>query len=363
MKPILLTDTSCDAALNQLLRDTPMPGAVELAYCRHPSVFESLALDGDRYDLFVYKDDTHIIGMGVRSVRRMYLDGTPREIAYLSGLRIRKEYRNGLLLARGYRFLRKLAIDNPSSLHLTTILEDNHHARRILTGGRAGMPIYNDLGRITTSAIPLRKRSFFSPVPPESVHRGREEELLEYCRFLHTEGAKRQFFPCIKQSMFGTDRLRGLTANDFVVARRDGYIVGIAAVWDQRSSKQHLITGYSPLLSGLRPILNIPMSAAGFRPLPSPGNLLPTAHLAFCCVRDHDHRTFRRLISSACNLAFSKGCAFLVFSQHEKDPLLGMPTMVPKMNYHSRLYSVSWNSVPETAFNVSTVPHIESSML
>ncbi len=363
MRPILVIDNSSDAALNQLLRDTPMPGVVELAYCRHPSVVESLALDGDRHDLFVYKDDKRIIGMGVRSIRSMYLDGIPREIAYLSGLRIRKEYRNGLLLARGYRFLRKLATDNPSSLHLTTIVEDNHHARGILTGGRAGMPTYNDLGRIVTSAIPLRKRSIFSPVSPVSVHRGRKDELLEYCRFLRTEGAKRQFFPCIDQSMFGTARLRGLSADDFVIARRDGYIMGLAAVWDQRSSKQHLITGYSPLLSGLRPILNIPASAAGFRPLPSPGNHLPTAHLAFCCVRDHSHRTLRRLISSACNLAFSKGCAFLVFSQHEKDPLLGMPRMVPKMNYYSRLYSVSWDSVPETTFNASRIPHIESSML
>ncbi len=163
--------------------------------------------------------------------------------------------------------------------------------------------------------------------------------------------------------MFGTDRLRGLSVDDLVIAEKGGAIQGIAGVWDQHSSKQQLITGYSRLLSVLRPILNIPMSVAGFHPLPPPGSLLRMAHLAFCCVRDRDRSTLRRLISAACAHAFSKGCAFLVFSRHVNDPLANVPRMTPKTTYTSRLYSVFWNPAADRMPDSSITPHIESSML
>ena len=58
-----------------------------------------------------------------------------------------------VLLARGYQFLRQLHADRRADFYLTTIADENRAAIRLLTSGRAELPVYNPWGRYITLAI------------------------------------------------------------------------------------------------------------------------------------------------------------------------------------------------------------------
>ena len=90
-----------------------------------------------------------------------YINGQPVRVGYLSDLRGHARYRNRLLLARGYKYLRQIHAANPVALYFTVILDGNQAALRTLVGERAGLPPYHDIGKILTPAVHL-------PDPPLS---------------------------------------------------------------------------------------------------------------------------------------------------------------------------------------------------
>ena len=96
--------------------------------------------------------------MGTRSVKPMYVNGRETRVGYLNNLRVEEGFRRTLHLARGYRMLKELHEDGKARIYLSTVLSNNAAALR-LAGKRGGLPAYNDIGQITTMAVPLSQRS------------------------------------------------------------------------------------------------------------------------------------------------------------------------------------------------------------
>src|SRR5438270_9605247 len=99
-----------DAELRRVLAATPMPGRVRVGFRREPSWFAAAVVDGFFRQVVVCRDlDTgRLAGFGCRSVRRLYVNGRPADVGYLSGLRLLPEHRGLGLVARGYAFFRRL---------------------------------------------------------------------------------------------------------------------------------------------------------------------------------------------------------------------------------------------------------------
>src|SRR2546425_13215185 len=94
-----------DAELRQVLAE-PMPAKITVSFRREPSWFGAAVVDGSFRQVVACRDldSDRIIGFGCRSLRRLYVNGVPADIGYLSSLRVLTEYRNVGLVARGYRF-------------------------------------------------------------------------------------------------------------------------------------------------------------------------------------------------------------------------------------------------------------------
>src|SRR4051794_16637823 len=85
-----------DADLRHILAATPMPGRIRVGFQREPSWFAAAVVDGHFRQVVACRDSQtgRLIGFGCRSVRRLYVNGAPAEVGYLSGLRVLPEFRN-----------------------------------------------------------------------------------------------------------------------------------------------------------------------------------------------------------------------------------------------------------------------------
>ena len=119
-----------DESLRRLLRENPIPGSISLAFEREPCYFDASAIEGPFHQTIVAreKETGQVIAFGNRSVRKLFLNGHPRDIGYMSQLRVRPDYGKGLYLARGLAGGFK-KISSIASGWAGTILSDEHHRR------------------------------------------------------------------------------------------------------------------------------------------------------------------------------------------------------------------------------------------
>jgi hypothetical protein len=358
----ILAEEKHDGQLRRIVRETPIPGHISVAYEREPRFFDALEIASRRYQVVAGAENGRVLGMGCRSVDEYRINGAVREFGYLSGLRSLVRGSRVTGLARGYRFFRKLHDADPVPGYLTTIIEDNAHALRLLTSGRGGLPTYADFGEYWTAMVFLNRYRRFSGRGKTEIRPGSEMAPSEITGFWAEEGGRRQFFPHREAERF--DRFQGCGMDDLFVAVRDGRIVGTTLLWDQGLCKQHRIAGYSQGISHCLPAINLGLRAAGFPALPAVGEEVRYAYLSMVCVREDDPAVLRELINAAYAEARRRGLSFLCIGFHADDPLAVALRGYPRMIYRSRLFVVDWR--PEADIQADfggRIPYLEPALL
>lgn len=156
--------------IRNILNDEEMESLVQVTYEKVPNLFESLQKDSENPPIIVAGIDVktgYLVGVGACSIFK-------NNIGYLNSFRIKKEYRNKVNFGKAYEMLiteaKKLGVKNI----VTTILEENKIAQKILTKRRKSMPIYEFYKNIV----------FFSL---KNVKKGdlivKDEEILNYGNF------------------------------------------------------------------------------------------------------------------------------------------------------------------------------------
>jgi hypothetical protein len=325
-----------DAALRTLLRETPMPGSISLAFLREPSFFLAERAGNDESQVIVAREGAAVVGAGCRALRRMYVNGEETRAGYLSMLRGRPEVRGGTGLARGYRFLRKLHGDGRAPFYVTTILDDNRLAAALLTSGRAGMPRYERVGALRTYLIPLA-RSVRGSGSVEEV------PVAEGMACVEAWNQRHQFAP-----------VRPAYVATLYVHRRGGEIAGTLGVWDQGSFKQTIVASYAPLVAALRPLYNIFTRPA----LPRVGAPIRMLYATMLSAADDDPRVFDGLLDAAVGGWSGKGFDYLALGLARKHPLT--PAVAPRASrtLDSTIYVVTFRDDERPSLD-GRLPHLE----
>jgi hypothetical protein len=338
-----------DAALRDLLRETPMGEAIQVAFLREPNFFFTTDIQGTFVQTFVGLLDDRIIGVGTRAVRPSYINGRLGDAGYLADLRLRKEFRGGTYVARAYRYLRDLHADDRVSVYSTVIVDDNEAALKTIAANRAGLPRYTPLGRILTPAISLRRR-----LPPleGDVVRGTIALLPEIVAKLNEN--RMQFAPAYTEGDFLQGRLHGFRIEDFYVLRRGAGIAGVLGKWDQRSFRQTVVLRYGGLLGRLRPLINVVRRP----PLPTPGVPLPFFYIAFMSTDDSSAfaTLLRRVYVDHCGGEYSH----CIVSLHEQDPRVSVLKGYSQTPFAGRLFAVTMDGPPDLD---GRVPYVEAALL
>ena len=361
-----LASTADDAQLRARMAQDHMEGAIAVSFRREPSYFEGCRVQGDVTQVVKCVDNQTggLAGLGSRSTALAYVDGAERRIGYLSDLRVAPEYRRGMLLARGYRYFRALHDADPVPFYTTMIYEGNAPALEALKGGRAGLPVYRDWGRFLTPALHLDFRVKPAPVAGVSVERGTPARRAEIVKFLNCRHSHKQFAPVVRESDFPHGRFRGLRAEDFYLAVRDGRIAGTIAVWDQSALRQTHVERYSTLLKLLRPAYNVLAGVSALKPLPAPGERIPGVYLACIATEEDDVDVFRHLLRAVHEDIRRGPWHFAIAGLHEQDPRAAVLAEMRHLPAAGRLFAVHFVDQPLDIEPLTRrVPYVEAGCL
>lgn len=359
-----------DAALLALMRETPMAGSVSLAFAREPSFFHAARVEGRTTTIAAREPSGRAVAVFSRSVRSCWVAGEPRQLAYLSALRIAPEYRarRGLLRI-GFSLVRELHEADPDVLPyaITTVVSDNAPAKRLLEAGLPGLPHYLPRDELVTLAAPCWRRRY-RPVAGLEVRDAVEDDLGEIAGALGRFGRRHPFCPVWEAEVLrDPEACRDLRASDFVVALRGGRVVGCVALWDQSGFKQSVVCGYSGALAWTRQVVNAAAPILGVPRLPPPGEALRHGYLSHLAVDGDDPEVGRALVAFAADRALPerdrRGLAYLTTALCERHPLLpALLRLLRPLQYRSRLYLVAWDP-RQAAAAPHDVPHLEAAVL
>ncbi len=351
-----------DAALRRRMAEDRMDGHVSVSFRREPSYFAGCQLQGEAAQVIKCTDRVTgtLVGLGSRLTLQAFVNGVPARIGYLSDLRAAPAYRGGTLLARGYRFLRQLHEQDPTPLYYSIILEGNQAALRNLTGARAGLPHYRDLGRILSPAIHLDMARHTVRETGLRFVRGRPGQLTEIMAFLRREYARKQLAPVYQASDFATPRLRDLQPEDITLALRGERIVGTLAAWDQHRFRQTHIERYSAPLALMRPGYNLLARVTPLKPLPATGDRIPYFYLALAATEGNDPAIFRALLAQVYETRRRGPWNYCIAGLHESDPLAEVLTEYRRIESAGRLFVIHYPE-DEPAFRAldSRPPYVE----
>jgi hypothetical protein len=274
------------AALCDLMRETPMGRAIRTTQDRGNDFFSTSRLQADGLEVWAAFEETSGRAVGIFSAgsRKVFLGGEIRSIRYLSDLRICPEYRNGLLLARGFRFLKREVFADDEWAQ-TLILDDNSDAARLLTSGRGNLPEYQPLGQYQTWFLQSQRMSSESSF---QVRTGTPTDF-EMMNELQTQvGPTADFTPLLD--------FRTMPEVDFRLAFKREELVGIIGIWDLSAHKRTVIESYSRAMQFARPAYNVWARLRNLPSLPAPGECLDAQALTAVLCKNRDPEILRALL-------------------------------------------------------------------
>jgi hypothetical protein len=294
------------------------------------------------------------------------VNGEARPLGYFSQVRVEPGFRGGReILQGGFGRLHALHRERDTPIYATTIIADNHRARRALAGGWPGLPTYREREVLRTLAIPVFRRPDLT-TSRSTLRRARAEDLPEIVACLQRHHRQFQLAPVIDaEVLVSPTRSRGLRVEDFAVALRGGRLVGCVALWNQLGFKQLVVEGYRgplrvtrTLVNGLAPLLGIPR-------LPNPGSPFQFAYLAHLAADPADDELWAALVRAGCARAFESGLGYVSVGLTERHPQAErLARTFRHVAYRSIVYVAHWEDGAAEADRLDDRPgHLEIAML
>lgn len=327
------------AALERLFRETSMAGVIRIGSDRSPDFFAGSRLQAEEICVWgVFTDGGRAVGAFSMGKRRIWLDQRQVPMRYLSDLRIHPDWRNGTMLAKGFRTMREHIFEK-SEWAQTLVLEKNPAALEFLRSRRAGLPEYREAGRYRNWLLPAQK----TPPPLHPVRRARAGDLPAMQLLLDDFSRRRSFSPVIDLRNLGDAYLNGLAVEDFLVAEGAGEIIGMMALWDQSLFQRLRVDGYPPGMAAARPLWNLGARLVGGIPLPSPGNPLPIIKASTIACCGDDPAILRSLLAFTFPLIAGK---MLLVGLSEKDALTAALDGLKGREFVGLHFLVGWEGEP-----------------
>ena len=303
--------------------DDGFEGDIAVRFLRGSDPYASLLAEGDTVVVPVVRDAEtgRAVGMGACVIRTAWVNGAPRRVGYLTGLKLIPELRGTIpLIPQVYAFL---ADHTPAvDLFVTTILTSNTKARRLLERRHAGMPEYRMVGAYTTHSF----RVATPAAPGPRVTGGTLSELSRLAE--STPSWPANLAPVMPPT--------GVTDGDVRILRgRDGGPLAGCVVWDQTAHKQYVIARYGGRYERMS---RVPVQWLGYPRLPRVGVPADDAAITMLTAHDDDPDLVLRLLRGVGWLERRRD--FLLAGVLEGHPYAAAYARLRSIEYDSILYTV-----------------------
>lgn len=311
-----------DARAIRRLLGQAMPGRVAIATPHEPDHRHAMRIAGEPTHEVVVRDPDHadaVIGYGYRAVQQLMINGKPRRVGYLGGLRCDASLRAAIkVLGRCFDHLADTRTPDQAPYDLTSVMAENAVIRRALEKGLPGLPAYIPIGRMVTLTLRTgRARRGTKPQPAAVADRAATQAI--YAEHAACFNARPMRIPDKQVPHRGTPASEVATHLITAAARRRA---GCLTLWDQRAVRQIVVSGYAPALRRARPVINLGLSLAGRPTLPRPGGRLEMAYASHAGFALDDAETAAALLDGARALAASRAIPLLSIGLPAEAPLL-----------------------------------------
>lgn len=337
--------------LNFLQRQT-MPGDIQLMLDCSPNFFESLEVEGQKVKVMSLREQNtgELMCMGCMAEKVHWINGQEREekIGYISSLRVDKKFRAGGLFYKAYSYLQSEHEKNhPDRIYLSTILEENTIAKKILTTDRPGLPHYTDWGLLSTSFLPVNKqiwKNHFADSSEVILRPATAQDIPALAAFWKKESHKRQFVPAYTEQDFNQPHgiLRGLKMNDILLALHHEKIIGCIALWDQSAYRRWVVAAYSKKMKMAKGLYNIVAPLLNRPKLPKEHEPFYYKILSLIAIQNDDVKIFESLLYTLWNREHKVKDLVISIGFHETDPLFSLIRPKKTQKLLSRLYLSHW---------------------
>ncbi|QQE11343.1 hypothetical protein JD969_17880 [Planctomycetota bacterium] len=326
----------------------PMQGKLPMSLFMHPSRQDGLAVQGDRLSTAVVRNanTNEIVCMGVRTVRKLWINGDISRVGYLSGLRVKPGIRlTRRVLSEFYTRINLQQRVDEVSFDLTSIMADNHRAKRLLLRNVAGMPTYHKIGEMVTCTLPICRTKRF----PHGVVRLDVRWLEQVVGLLQKVGAMYQMRPFVNEAILASSTLsRNLCLNNFVGLEIKGKLVACAALWDQRAYKQAVITQLPRNFQRWQSYINWGCQCIGRTPIPQSEQHIQMVYASCIALSEQRRDWGKKLIAALRMLAFEHNAKMLVLGLPAGHELLNTRLLRQKAwKCRSLICRVSYEKLPE----------------
>ena len=208
-------------------------------------VFNALhrLVDAGSYHAMATRGDD-VIGLLGTVHQDLYFRGQPLPMVYFMDFKVDPDFRKGLTAYRMVRQATERELASGTRLGLATLLKNNE-APMAFTKGRGGFPASLYLGdnRIF-NCIPVRRlrtdERFTIETPGES-------DIPELVSLYNRYYATYRLAPRLTEATFRhyTSQIDGLQLGNFRVARREGRIQAVVAMWDELAFRRYFVTRFN----------------------------------------------------------------------------------------------------------------------
>lgn len=350
----------------EILEDEPFNGKISLMYTRRPDPLVSYRLEGDEAIIAVCHDlqKRKIAGFGVCSLRKAYLNGKIEKIGYLTGLRVRSEYRKSFrIIPQGYEFMLQRCQGKGAKLLYTTILEENTVVQRMLEKKRNFMPQYTPLcGYEVFTCVGSMGRWGEKRQKEFSFRQATLPDVPAMVQLLNEHGKEHNFYPVVNSAML-TGALPGLTLEDFYLLNdAQGKILACGALWDQRCYKQYIVKGYAGSIKILARISRtLAFTGLPVPVMPREGEAVKLKMVSFLGMAKQNPEIFA-IFFSKLRKAAGRG-SMLSIGLTENSAWKQVVADLPHLSYKSKVYTVAVGE-EDLGFNLENRPaYLECGLL
>jgi ribosomal protein S18 acetylase RimI-like enzyme len=308
-----------------LTASNPMQGAISLRIDRKPDFFRMLQVRGESITFLLEKDEK-LVGSFSASKSRVYIQGQPTTLYYLSDLKVDASYRAGVyafrLVARMYEYLQSKDAD----LLFCTAAHGNSLVQPLFNG-RAAIPKFTSLGQFQVFQVLPSGKSV------SGTHLAIRNESLE-------QPLSTLFNQFYKGYQLG--KIVGANKDtNVLVAYENSEPVAALTLLDTLPMKQNVVVGLQPHLRAVVALSNTLSTYLPLYRLPEIGQVVRNLYVNNFYYKPSQEKALLTLIQVARNIAFRDQYHFLSIGLHEKDPLLKHFRGLPKFEFKSHGYITS----------------------
>lgn len=333
---IKLADDDDNDKIIGLAEKCPQEGIITYFINRTPR-FNTLQrlLDKDAWHFVARKDDSIIGLVGVIHFPASVL-GKTYKVGYMLDLRVDKAYRSGITAFK----LVSAAVDHvrrsDADMVIANFLKDNMRPL-VFTSGRGGLPSAHYLGtnRIF-NIIPLRTMRLD---PRYKIDKPDDKDIPEIVELYRKYASQYAIAPLITEDRFRNyfDNITGLSLDNFLVARENGKIRAVTALWDEHLYKSYQVLRLSFSIRVVTGLLNF---LSHFMRVPHPVRLNEPLRQLSLVLYAHDDcpEALDTLFRHANNISMGSEYTLIMLYAPENDPLFRSMKKFTGITVRSEMY-------------------------